>query len=253
MSKKLLFCLSICAVFLIITGCAKHATLSTQSTDISTASAQPTDKAAVSSALFQAADDVTVVSSTATQPTAVQSTSYSSATDQGGSNAMNKIIVYEIIKQDVYYQFIRSPSDDILNQQGNGNLESSISITSAGSIKRETVSPNPGIIQEYDEGILRIGSASGLPVYKSLINFAGNTTEIKKYLAQNGVTANIKSVAIISGVQNKSTIWIKANQEDYFITINEQPEDYINNPHSDTYVYRLYNHSSYLEKSESKN
>ena len=173
-----------------------------------------------------------------------------------GYNAINKAVVYEI-GQDIYDQFIVNPSYDILNQQENRKEINiySLSITAAGSIRQETISPDSGTAQDYqdyDDGTLPIWGAGGLTVYKSLVDFAGNTAKIKEYLNQNGVTANIEGVALITGTPSPNTIWVKTDKENYFITVDEQQEDYINDPEKTTYVYRLYDHSAYLKKFREK-
>jgi len=172
----------------------------------------------------------------------------------GGGSIINKVKVYEL-GRDIYYQFIENPSYDILDRQGSKTGVSiySLSTTSAGLIEVETISYRPGSIYEYGEGMLRIGSASGLAVYGSLIDFAGNKTEIKKYLAQKGVTASIESVCVISGLQITDTIWVKTDKGNYFITIDEKQEDYINDPQKTTYVYRFYTQTEYCQKFSPKN
>ena len=214
MFKKLFIFLSLCIILFIIIGCAENFTSTLEGT-----------------------------SKVPTTP------SNSTTTDSGGDNTMNKITAYTIYGKgrDIYNQFIQNPSYDVLNQQSDEIRVNFIAETPAGKIKLETISHIPGTIQEYDEGVLRIGER--LPVYKSLIDFVGNVSEIKKYLDQNGVKADIESVSFISGGVSPHTIWVQTDKGNYFITINYQKEDVLNNPHKEvSYIYRFYNQIDYYEK-----
>ena len=168
-------------------------------------------------------DEVSATSSTSTQS--------KTPINSGDDKTMTKIKIYGMDRE-AFFQFIENPSNNSL--QG---------ITA-------NVYPDDG------EVFFR-GTVSPFIVNSSLINFAGDLTELKKYLSQNGITGNIENTAMIYYTpQIPMTIWVKTNQGDFFITVDEVIPD-LNNLPSKTndwyaeyysYVYTFYKQSDYCAK-----
>ena len=148
---------------------------------------------------------------------------------------------------DVFSEFIENPVQEILEQQGNcwviyvlTNMDSS-----DGRIKCEIINEDPVRVYKADSGKVYIGN---LPVYSSLISFTQNKESLKKILDENGVVGEIENVAILDIRNMAVTIWLKVDQEDYFITVDERGDDYCERNDESKYVYRLYSYMEYYNK-----
>lgn len=84
-------------------------------------------------------------------------------------------------------------------------------------------------------------NVSRFPIQQSLIDFVGNQTEIESYLLQHNINGKIKNTLIFEAPYVPLTLWVQTDEENVFITINEQTEDAL-------YVYRCYTSSDYNEK-----
>jgi len=164
-----------------------------------------------------------------------------------GGETMNGVAEYGICEK-AFYSFIKTPSIDILLQDKEVIIcVFSKSTTSAGIIKRETIGGDSNRVDEFHSGFFRLGDDL-TPVHESLLDFAGDKEEIMKYLNQNGVTGQIENLAVIATPRIPVVIWVQVDQENYFITIDDQYDiDVLPNIHKTTYVYRFYTHTAYLD------
>jgi len=79
------------------------------------------------------------------------------------------------------------------------------------------------------------------PIQYNLINFIGNEIAVKDYISNNNISCDIDNMAIFNAPNTPITFWIKTKIENFYITINEYPED-------DIYTYRFYNEKTFKEK-----
>jgi len=153
--------------------------------------------------------------------------------DSTEETTMNKIAIYTL-SSNIFNQFIGNPSVDILNE------------TTEGISKH--VYPDQG-------EVFYRGLASPLRINNLLMSFAGDTAELEKYLAQNGITATVENTALI---YNKPkipvAIWIKTDQSNFFIAVEDEPISGLTalpnnwNVNNFTYVYTLYEQAAYCEE-----
>ncbi len=78
-------------------------------------------------------------------------------------------------------------------------------------------------------------------ILPAFIEFVSDTTKIQEFLTQNGMNCDVNGVVIIDAPEVALTMWVQSDQEDIFITINEEIED-------KPYVYRCYSLSDYNKK-----
>ncbi len=162
-----------------------------------------------------------------------------------GGEEMSRFTAYDL-NRDVFYSFIESPSMDILNQQDMGTLVYTFSKTPFGKIQRERISEDTVITEKAPSGEFRLSYNNLIDM--SLVNFVGNEKEIAKYLNKNGVSGNLESISCISTMGIPMAIWVRVDNDNYFITISENyDEDYDENGES-RHIYRFYTQSEYLEK-----
>ncbi len=93
---------------------------------------------------------------------------------------------------------------------------------------------------DYGEWYITYG-VSRFPIRNTLLDFIGNKSNIEKYLSQNGVNTTIEDMAVFEAPYVPLTIWVKTTTGNFYITINEDPDD-------ELYVYRFYTESAYCEK-----
>lgn len=100
-------------------------------------------------------------------------------------------------------------------------------------------------VESVNEGVFRI---SYTPVYLSLIDFWGDISQVQQYLQSNSISGDVNDVVFLSCYELPCSIGICVESEWYFVTVDEYDEDYQQNIHSNSYVYRLYTHNEILEK-----
>ena len=150
------------------------------------------------------------------------------------------------MSQDVFNQFIANPSNDILKGSVPGIPGQAEGATGLAAF----VYPDQG-------EVFYRGMAAPFIVNSLLINFAGDPSELKKYLAQNGITGNIKNSALFYTAPSiPMTIWVKTDQGNFFITVDEVIPD-LNGPGIESnswnadkysYTYTFYKQSAYFAK-----
>lgn len=163
--------------------------------------------------------------------------------------AMPYFISYWIGKN-AFYEFIQSPSFELLNDKQKNIRICKYSKTESKKIKCEVQSEEPVEVYEYEEGIYRLSLEN--PVYNSLIDFAGNKNAMEVFLEKEGIKIKINSAVIVVTYNIPAVIWVKAGKEDYFITLNDNLIDDILYSHETTYVYRFYTHGEYYAKFKQK-
>jgi len=173
-------------------------------------------------------------------------------------NEKEKIISFKgyYLDRNIYYDFIENPQKKLLDEDAEDIYIITKSPTKEGVIIEEKISSDPVEVNEYDTEDYSLYYE--LFLYDSFIEFVGDITEMEKYLKQNGITEDIENIAYIySGTFHGDVIWVKTNQNNYFITINERYGEYYDyieeffstdNYNSEIYFYRLYDHSEYYEK-----
>lgn len=139
-------------------------------------------------------------------------------------NGCDGIMIYSF-EFDVFQDFIENPAKSIVEDKE--RIEETI-------IKQEEVSKE----------IVNIGS---LIVDQSLIEFVGNLDEVEKKLEDLNLKSNVDSAVIVNIPQMPITIWARSNENDFFITIDEQYQDSIREDKS-KYVYRAYTYQDYYNK-----
>ena len=156
------------------------------------------------------------------------------------------LVVYSF-GYEIFENFIKNPSQEILEQQVNDVIISIFSNIESSDecIKCETIDNKSVKVDKANEGELKIGK---LPVYSSLISFSCNKENLKKMLIENDITGDIADVCVLNMPNMAVTIWLTVNQENYFITIDERYDDYSIKNDEDEYVYRLYSYVDYCNK-----
>ena len=154
------------------------------------------------------------------------------------------ILVYKLAYEQ-YLKFIESPSIHYL-ESNTAKYEYSIDKQNNKKIIRKK-SDGSNSAESVDEGVFRI---SHTPVYVSLIDFWGDISQVQQYLQSNNISGSIDGVVFLSSYELPCSIGICVESEWYFVTIDEYIEDYQQNIHSDSYVYRLYTHNEILKKFE---
>ena len=152
------------------------------------------------------------------------------------------ILVYKLAYEQ-YLKFIESPSIHYL-ESNTAKYEYSIDKQNNKKIIRKK-SDGSNSAESVDEGVFRI---SHTPVYVSLIDFWGDISQVQQYLQSNNISGSIDDVVFLSCYELPCSIGICVESDWYFITIDECNEDYQQNIHSDSYVYRLYTHNEILKK-----
>jgi len=154
----------------------------------------------------------------------------------GKEPTLNSFTLYEL-GRDSFYNFIENPSQIFLEESR--RIVALSKLSNSSLIKHEFLNENPIVTGEADTFRL---SSSWL-VYGSLVDFAGNTAALEKYLSQNGVAGTIDNVALLHLANVPVTIWLSVNQASYFITVEHKSGYFARG-----YNYSLYNHSDYVKK-----
>ena len=145
-----------------------------------------------------------------------------------------------------YYQFIREPSLDILNQTENGTFIFSISESNPELIQFKNIAMTPAHISENREGV-RLGKS--FIVTEAEVRFIGNKAALQAYLLQHGVLDEIEYVAVLDARQVGFTpplaVWIQAGGKNFFIKIEVRFDDPTDN--TGTLVYHFYTHIDFYE------
>ena len=132
---------------------------------------------------------------------------------EGGLN------IYDISRQ-VFFEFIESPSVEILNTK------------------------NSGIHSYPSEGDKIYASTGVFTIDQSFVDFV-DVESIKKYLSDNGHDATVEGVLVFRESSLSVCIWIITIEEDFVITIDELTDDWYSD---EPYVYRLYTQAEFVDK-----
>ncbi len=152
------------------------------------------------------------------------------------------ITVYEITG-DQYLTFLELPSIDYLKSVSTIHVYSVDENHDKTMIKKKA---DATTFTEYSaEGVFRI---SYIPVWKSLIDFWSDRSKVQQYLESNDIWGNIEEIVFLSSYEFPCTIGICADSEWCFVTINEYDEDCLQDPHDDSFVYRIYTHHQTAKK-----
>ena len=148
--------------------------------------------------------------------------------DYTGEN--NGVTVY-YLDYDSFNEFTANPSEDILKQKVNNTAT-------------DVFSKNTAVYNENGRN-MKIGRY--LPVYASLVDFVNDRGMLEKFLNDNGFAGNIENVSMLEIQNMPVTIWLKTDNSNYFITVDERYDDVIGEDGS-KYVYRLYTYPDYCGK-----
>ena len=127
--------------------------------------------------------------------------------------------IYDISRQ-VFFEFIESPSVDILNTK------------------------NSGIHSYPSEGDKIYDSTGVFTIDQSLVDFV-DVESLQKYLSDNGYNTVVDGVLLFRESSLSACIWIVTAEEDFAITINEKTDDHYSD---ESYVYRLYTQTEFVDK-----
>ncbi len=127
--------------------------------------------------------------------------------------------VYRISRK-VFFDFIESPSIEILNTKNSG-------------------------VHSYPSEGEKIYETSGVfRIEQSVVDFV-DVESIQRYLSDNGYDVTVESVSVFKNESLPVCIWIITTKEDFAITINEKLDDYYSD---EPYVYRLYTQAEFVDK-----
>lgn len=152
------------------------------------------------------------------------------------------ILVYELTYEQ-YLKFLELPSIHYL-ESNTTKYEYSTDKQNNKKIIRKKID-DADSVESVNEGVFRI---SHTPVYLSLIDFWGDISQVQQYLQSNSISGDVNDVVFLSCYVLPCSIGIRVESEWYFVTVDEYDEDYQQNIHSNSYVYRLYTHNEILEK-----
>ena len=152
------------------------------------------------------------------------------------------ISVYELTYEQ-YLKFLELPSIHYL-ESNTTKYEYSADKQNNKKIIRKKIDDADSVVS-VNEGVFRI---SHTPVYLSLIDFWGDISQVQQYLQSNSISGDVNDVVFLSCYVLPCSIGICVESEWYFVTVDEYDEDYQQNIHSNSYVYRLYTHNEILEK-----
>ena len=161
-----------------------------------------------------------------------------------GDNARPHFTAYRM-GDEAFYQFIELPSVELLHQVASDVEVFSLSETSPGLRRRETISREPVVvIEDARDGMMRLSHTFW--VEESMIRFAGDVAELQAYLAQHGVTGEVEYVALLRA----EVIWVQAGGKSFFITVELRHEGFTEDgrEHIHSYVYEFYTHSEFLAR-----
>ncbi len=156
--------------------------------------------------------------------------------------AEKSISVYEL-SYEQYLKFLELPSIHYL-ESNTTKYEYSADKQNNKKIVRKKIDDADSVVS-VNEGVFRI---SYTPVYLSLIDFWGDISQVQQYLQSNSISGDVNDVVFLSCYVLPCSIGICVESEWYFVTVDEYDEDYQQNIHSNSYVYRLYTHNEILEK-----
>ena len=181
-----------------------------------------------------------------------------------GDAARPHFTAYESSPARTFFQFVREPSVEILNQWEGKVRVFSLS-ERPGFIRVETISSDPIFVGEAESFAGPIGMK--FFVDESMIRFVGDTAALQSFLAEHGITDEIQYVAALQSAARSITIrtgaggwrvalapvviWVQAGGESFFIAIERHFGSIFIMGHrvydTGTLVYRLHAHADYLE------
>lgn len=163
---------------------------------------------------------------------------------QAPDSIQKSVPVYELTREQ-YREFLDSPSLHYL-ESNIEKYEYSIDTLNDKKIVR-TKSEDAESTESSDEGVFRISST---PVYASLIEAWGSKPQVQQYLQNHNIEEDVDGIVFLSSSGLPCSIGVRTESNWYFVTIDEYDEDYQQNIHGDSYIYRLYTHSEILKKYE---
>ncbi|MCL2546337.1 MAG: hypothetical protein FWE06_03965 [Oscillospiraceae bacterium] len=124
------------------------------------------------------------------------------------------IVAYESIPFDTFYRFMHDPSKNTLvSSYANKRVFYGGTLPEVAST--EAVDATATNIFDYNH--VRLGAS--LVVDESLLQFIGDPATIQKLLTGNNVANRIETVTLLHSGGFPPAIWVKAEREHYFITI----------------------------------
>ncbi len=144
----------------------------------------------------------------------------------------------------VFRDFIKMPSQELLESDGVRKHIYSKSEYMTGYIKRKSIYGTTISEDEAKSGVMRIGV---LPVYTEFVEYIGSKSNIEQLLRDNGVYEEILAYALIDihiGDDIPASIWVRTNNGDYFITVTGDYE----NPFGTEFIYKLYTKNDFCDK-----
>ena len=152
------------------------------------------------------------------------------------------ILVYKL-DYEQYFEFLEEPSVHYL-ESNTTKYEYSIDKQNNKKIIQKKFDGTDSV-KNVDDGGIRI---SHTPVHVSLIDFWSDISQVQQYLQSNNISADIEDVVFLSCYELPCSVGVYVESEWYFVTIDEYSEDYQQNIHSDSYVYRIYTRNEFIKK-----
>ena len=172
---------------------------------------------------------------------------YGAASTEENSVGSDEIKVY-YFRHESFQRFIKEPSWEILKESGNKWGVTVYQKLDSGGIRCEEIDEVFPSVVESEEGKFKIGKDPYIHVYSSLIDFVNDKENLTTLFAENGVEAReFEETAVFYTPNIPVTIWLRTNQENYFITINRNEEFYDGND-DNPYTYKLYSYFDYCDK-----
>ncbi len=161
--------------------------------------------------------------------------------------SVSRLVIY-VMSQDGYIDFIQSPSKELLSRLNDGTTISIFERSSTtGMIMSTTFFRGEWSTDEIPDGVIRVGYPNELIIYQSLVDFAGNRTNLQEYLTQHGIQDEIKYFSVIYADAFPGAIWVNTESDNYFISIEDSGE-YVEDGQTKAHTYRLYTQSDYCDE-----
>ncbi len=159
------------------------------------------------------------------------------------------LVVYTLDRE-AYYQFMDAPSFEWL-QADHAEALSLYTMATDNTEEIEVRRRNDGINQtsRIEHGTTWIHN---IRLCRNLITFGGSAQAIGAYLQQNGIQDTVNDYCLVNCEYFPVALWVNTVDGDYVITFNEYIEDYeehiVNDTWREDYVYRLYDHETFIQK-----
>lgn len=171
----------------------------------------------------------------------IMSTAISSFATNNEENAFGNNIRVLSCDYDGFLKFIEKPTLADAELKSFGFAISSIKKEGDGFLYSKDGTCN----MIRGENDLHIGT---LPVSHTFLTLLYNRDELQRMLLNYEICGMVENVTVLDVENMAATIWVTANRENYFITVDEQFEDYIYRTDATAYVYRVYTFDTYSER-----